>query len=252
MRLARFALADGNGTNGLVEHSSSSFAQELRGLSQKIATMGGLAEKSLSDSIQALTRRDKLLAREVIDGDERIDVLEKNVAEDAILFLAKRHPVANDLREVVGAFRISGDLERIGDLAKNIGKRVLAINTNSPPQSVLFGLEHMSEAALVQLKDVLDSYAARDVDRALDVWSRDEQIDSLYTSLFREILTYMIEDPRNITACTHLLFGAKNIERIGDHATNIAETVYYVVTGSPIKDERPKRDASSYTTLGAV
>lgn len=231
------------------EHTSSAFAEELRGLSQKIATMGGLAERGLQDSVQALVRKDRNRAQLVIASDDRIDDLERSIEELAILTLAKRQPVARDLREIIAAIRISADLERIGDLSKNIAKRAMAIGPTSMPNSVILGLENMSETALVQLKNVLDSYAQRDVDLALEVWNRDEDIDSMYTSLFRELLTYMIEDPRLITSCTHLLFGAKNIERIGDHATNIAETVHYLVTGEVIKESRPKGDVSSSTIV---
>jgi phosphate transport system protein len=235
----------------MTEHTSTIFDQELRALSQKIATMGGLAERSLSDSIAALIRRDKELAQSVIDNDQRVDTLEKEVEELAILTIAKRAPVARDLRAVIAAIRISGDLERIGDLTKNIAKRVLAVEGVGVPQSVVLGLEHMSETALVQLKDVLDAYVRQNNDLALEVWRRDDEIDSMYTSLFRELLTYMIEDPRYITPCTHLLFGAKNIERIGDHATNVAETVHYLVTGQTLRDDRPKRDATSYLKVEA-
>jgi phosphate transport system protein len=149
-----------------------------------------------------------------------------------------------DLREIVGALRISNDLERVGDLAKNIGKRVIAINGNFNSKKLVIGVEHLAEIALEQLKDVLDSFANRDDARALRVRGRDDEIDALYTSLFRELLTYMMEDPRNISICTHLLFCAKNIERIGDHATNIAETVHYVVTGEQLTEDRPKGDTS--------
>jgi phosphate transport system protein len=154
-----------------------------------------------------------------------------------------------DLRETISAIRISGDVERIGDLAKNIAKRALAIAGQFQPQKVVVGLQHMSDLAMAQLKDVLDAYAQQDSKAALDVWHRDGQIDSLYTSLFRELLTYMMEDPRNISFCTHLLFVAKNVERIGDHTTNIAETIHYLVTGETLAIDRPKNDRSSYATL---
>ncbi|MEM6666765.1 MAG: phosphate signaling complex protein PhoU [Pseudomonadota bacterium] len=233
------------------EHSSSVFAEELRDLSQKIAIMGGLAERSLANSIQALLRNDKELAHQVIENDADIDSSERLIEELSILVIAKRQPVARDLREVLAGIRISADLERVGDLAKNIAKRVLVINPSAVPQSVVLGLEHMSETALVQLKNVLDAHAQRDLDLAVDVWSRDDEVDSMYTSIFRELLTYMIEDPRLITPCTHLLFGAKNIERIGDHATNIAETIHYLISAKPLKAARPKKDGTSFTVLDA-
>lgn len=228
----------------MTKHTVSVFEDELRALAQMIATMGGLGEKALSDSILALGRNDAALAGTVIEGDRRIDAMEREIEEAAVLMLAKRAPVAGDLREVISAIRIASDLERIGDLTKNIAKRVISINPSGIPNNLILGLENMSERAQLQLKNVLDAYSRRDVDMALEVWARDREIDAMYTSIFRELLTYMIEDPRLITSCTHLLFGAKNIERIGDHATNVAETVHYLVTGQMPEDERPKSDAS--------
>jgi len=163
----------------------------------------------------------------------------------AILTIARRQPMAVDLREVVGALRVSNDLERIGDLAKNIAKRVAALDADIELHKAMRGVEHMAELVLAQIKDVLDSYARRDVEKALAVWRGDEEIDAVNNSLFRELLTYMMEDPRNITLCIHLLFCAKNIERMGDHATNIAETVYYMVEGRALPDERPKGDLTA-------
>jgi phosphate transport system protein len=159
--------------------------------------------------------------------------------------------MAVDLREIVAALRIANDLERIGDLAKNIGKRVIALGSEFHPQKLMRGLEHMADLVLVQIKDVLDSYARRDVGKALAVWRGDEEVDAVNNSLFRELLTYMLEDPRNITVCIHLLFCAKNIERMGDHATNIAETVHYMVEGRVLADERPKGDTTSYAPVAA-
>jgi phosphate transport system protein len=157
-----------------------------------------------------------------------------------------------DLREVIAANRMAGDLERIGDLAKNIAKRVLAISGQFQPPRIVAGVEHMSDLVVGQLKDVLDAYVERNVDKALDVWRRDGATDELYTSLFRELLTYMMEDPRNISYCTHLLFAAKNVERIGDHTTNIAETVHYLVTGRTLAADRPKNDRSSFEVVEAA
>jgi phosphate transport system protein len=153
--------------------------------------------------------------------------------------------VASDLREIIGSIRIASDLERVGDLGKNIAKRVIAVHTMAQPRKLVRGLEHLAELALTQLKEVLDAFSTRSPDLANSIRERDEEIDAIYTSLFRELLTYMMEDPRNITACTHLLFCAKNIERIGDHATNIAETVYYVATGEQLAGDRPKDDDSA-------
>lgn len=231
------------------EHIVKSYEEELAGLDNKIATMGGLAEQLLGQAIDALEMRDPKLAETTIHNDERIDTLEREVEEQAIAMIARRQPMALDLRQIMTAIRISSDLERIGDLGKNIAKRALAVAGESRPKPLMLGLNHMGELALAQLKDVLDAYIARDADKAMRVWYRDEEIDAMYNSLFRELLTYMMEDPRNIGLCTHLLFGAKNIERIGDHATNIAETVHYLVHGKSIADERPKGDVTSTTTV---
>jgi phosphate transport system protein len=165
--------------------------------------------------------------------------------------IARRQPLAVDLRETISAIRVSGDVERIGDLAKNIAKRALAISGQFQPPKIVTGVQHMADLVLAQLKDVLDAYAQQDDPKGLDVWRRDGAIDALYTSLFRELLTYMMEDPRNISFCTHLLFCAKNIERIGDHTTNIAETIHYLVTGESLTAERPKNDRSSFETVEA-
>jgi phosphate transport system protein len=234
------------------EHTIKAFDTELQDLSRMVAEMGGVAEKQIADAVDALAKRDINLAQRVMGLDATVDQLQREIEEKAILTIARRQPMAVDLREIVAALRVSNDLERIGDLAKNIGKRVVAINGEFPPPSLIRGVEHMADLVLTQLKDVLDSYARRDLPKALEVWRGDEEIDSMYTSLFRELLTYMMEDPRNITYCTHLLFCAKNIERMGDHATNIAETVHYMVEGRPLVDERPKGDTTSFTTFPAV
>ncbi|KPL52507.1 phosphate signaling complex protein PhoU [Prosthecomicrobium hirschii] len=233
----------------MAEHTVRSYDQELKMLAGKIAEMGGLAEGLVADSVTALVRMDTALAQKVILTDVRLDRLQREVEEKAILIIAKRQPMAMDLREIVAALRISNDLERVGDMAKNIGKRVIAINTNFGAKKLVIGVEHLADIALEQLKDVLDAFTARDDERALQVRKRDDEIDALYTSLFRELLTYMMEDPRNITICTHLLFCAKNIERIGDHATNIAETVHYVVTGEQLIEDRPKGDTSHLVSV---
>ena len=234
----------------MAEHIVSSYDNELQDLRRRISEMGGIAEKMLVESIAALVRRDTALAQAVIASDARLDVLQREVEENAILTIARRQPLAIDLRETISAIRISGDVERIGDLAKNIAKRALAIGGEFQPQKIVVGVQHMSDLVLGQLKDVLDAYAQQDTAKALDVWKRDGAIDALYTSLFRELLTYMMEDPRNISFCTHLLFCAKNIERIGDHTTNIAETVHYLVTGETLAIDRPKNDRSIDTTIG--
>jgi phosphate transport system protein len=166
-----------------------------------------------------------------------------------VLTIARRQPMAVDLREIVSALRISNDLERIGDLAKNIAKRVIALNAEFPPPKLNRGVEHMTDLLLSQLKAVLNAYARRSVAEAMAVWRGDEEIDAVCTSVFRELLTYMMEDPRNISFCIHLLFCAKNIERMGDHATNIAETVHYMIEGKPVTDQRPKGDTTSFAAL---
>ncbi|HEY8566521.1 MAG TPA: phosphate signaling complex protein PhoU [Beijerinckiaceae bacterium] len=234
------------------EHIVSSYDLELQSLRSSISEMGGIAEKMLDDAISALVRRDVTLANAVISADGRLDVLQREVEETAILMIARRQPLAVDLRETVSAIRISGDVERMGDLAKNIGKRVLAIGEGFQLQKVVAGIQTISELVGEQLKDVLDAYAQRDLPKALDVWQRDGQIDALYTSLFRELLTYMMEDPRNISFCTHLLFCAKNLERIGDHTTNVAETIHYLVTGENLTADRPKNDRSTLATVEAA
>jgi phosphate transport system protein len=230
-------------------HIVRAFDEDLMRLSAEIAEMGAMAESMVADAVSALSRMDAKLAQRVIATDARLDFLQRDIEERAILIIVKRQPMALDLREVVGCMRISADLERVGDLAKNIAKRVVAISTglgaNFGAKKVIIGLEHLSSIALEQLKNVLDAHTQRDAASASRVRERDDEIDALYTSLFRELLTYMMEDPRNITFCTHLLFCAKNLERVGDHATNIAETVHYVVTGQQMVDERPKGDTTA-------
>ncbi|MDX2204379.1 MAG: phosphate signaling complex protein PhoU [Hyphomicrobiaceae bacterium] len=224
------------------EHTVKAFDSELQLLDKKIAQMGGLAERLLAQGFDSLARRDPQLAESAVASDRAIDALERELQESAIVLIAKRQPVATDLRHIMTVLKIAGDLERIGDLAKNIAKRALAVSGENHPKSLMTGLKHMTELALGQLKDVLDSYVERNADKAMAVWRNDEKVDAMYNSLFRELLTYMMEDPRNIGLCTHLLFGAKNIERIGDHTTNIAENVYYLVNGRAITDDRPKSD----------
>jgi phosphate transport system protein len=226
-------------------HIVHAFDRDLAGLDHKIAQMGGHCERLLSDAFSALERRDPVRAKAATAADKDIDDLDRSLQEQAILMIAKRQPMANDLRHVLTVIKIASDLERIGDLAKNIAKRAVAVAQDPVPKSLIAGLAHMTEYALGQLKDVLDAYAARDADKALAVWRDDARIDQLYNSIFREMLTYMMEDPRNITMCTHLLFGAKNIERIGDHTTNIAENVHFLVRGVLPEGARPKVDETS-------
>lgn len=231
------------------EHLVRSYQEELALLDRRIAQMGGLAEDALGQAFDALEKRDPRLAEAVIASDKAIDRLEREVDEQVVTMIALRQPLADDLRQVIAALRITSDLERIGDLAKNTAKRALAISQEPYPKPLMSGLRNMVDRALRQLKDVLDAYAERNSELALAVWRADEQIDAMYNSVFRELLTYMMEDPRNIGLCTHLLFGAKNIERIGDHTTNIAEIVHYLVHGEPITDDRPKGDQTSSTPI---
>ncbi len=226
-------------------HIVKSYDTEFAELDRLAAEMGGLAEKLLADAFAALERRDPQLAERAIANDKTIDNLERQIQERAILMIARRQPLANDLRHVMTVLKIAGDLERIGDLAKNIAKRALAVSGENHPRQLLIGLGHMTELAHEQLKDVLDALGTRDDAKALAVWRGDVKLDDLYNSVFRELLTYMMEDPRNIGLCAHLLFGAKNIERIGDHTTNIAENIHYLVTGKVLTDARPKGEGSS-------
>jgi phosphate transport system protein len=233
----------------MTEHTIKAFDADLQELARMIAEMGGLAERLIGDAVDALNRRDTALSQSVIVADVKIDALQREIEDKAILTIARRQPMAVDLRDVVGALRVSNDLERIGDLAKNIAKRVMVLDTELNLQKVMRGVEHMAELVLTQIKDVLDAYSRRDVAKALAVWRGDEEVDAVNNSLFRELLTYMMEDPRNISVCIHLLFCAKNIERMGDHATNIAETIYYMVEGKPLPDERPKGDNTATTRV---
>lgn len=227
------------------EHIVKSYDAEFSEIDRTTAQMGGLAETLLADAFAALERRDPVLAEKAVVSDRAIDQLEHQLQERAIFMIAKRQPMADDLRHIMTVMKIAGDLERIGDLAKNIAKRAMAVSRESTPEPLMSGLRHMTELAQRQLKDVLDALSVRNAEKALAVWRSDASLDALYNSVFRELLTYMMEDPRNIGLCTHLLFGAKNIERIGDHTTNIAENVYYLVTGSAIADDRPKSDDTS-------
>ena len=233
-------------------HIVSAYDEELKYLSKRIAAMGGHAERMVEQAITALVNADPGLAQKVIKNDHVLDEGQREIDDKAIVIIAKRQPMATDLREIVGAIRISADLERVGDLGKNVAKRVVAVIDGRQPTSLFRGLEALADLALTQLKEVLDVYASRSVEKIGFVRDRDDQIDAMYTSLFRELLTYMMEDPRNITPCTHLLFCAKNIERIGDHATNIAETIYYIVTGDQMPAERPKGDKTDKVVLPGV
>ena len=232
-----------------------------------VTTVIPAMQSGAAASVEAIASRDRQKARdaaaalglakaygsyEELLADPDIDALQHEIEDKAVLTITRRQPMAVDLREIVSALRVSNDLERVGDLAKNIAKRVLTLDREFHPGKLLRGVEHMGAMVLAQLKEVLDSFAGRDLEKALAVWGGDEQVDALCTSLFRELLTYMMEDPRNITFCIHLMFCAKNIERMGDHATNIAETVYYMIEGHAIADQRPKGDTTTtFATLAA-
>ena len=228
----------------MTDHIVKSYDQDINSLKTMLAEMGGLAEEQLHNAITALTKRDVILADQVIARDSKLDELERQIEEKAILTIAKRQPMALDLREIMVAIRVAADIERIGDLAKNTAKRTHAIS-EPLPRRLSPGLTRMGQMAQAQLKDILDAYSHMDDVKALSVWRADEDLDALYNSIFRELLTYMMEDPRNIGLCTHLLFGAKNLERIGDHTTNIAENTYYLVHGKTIGEDRPKKDITS-------
>ena len=230
------------------EHIVKAFTEQLEGLANTVAQMGGLAEAQFANAIEAIAKRDGKLAEAAIGSDERVDRIQQTIEEQALKLLALRQPMAVDLRATLAAIKIANELERIGDLAKNIGKRALVLN-REPPIRLTQSLARMGRQSLAQLKMVLDAYSDRDAEAARNVWRHDEEIDELYNSLFRELLTYMMEDPRTIGLCTHLLFIAKNIERAGDHATNIAETVYHMVTGSFMRIDRPKADITSMTPI---
>lgn len=229
----------------MTSHIVKSYDNEFATLDRLVAEMGGLAETLLRDAFDSLERRDPRLAGRAVASDQSIDAIERDLQERAILMVAKRQPMANDLRHIMTVLKIASDVERIGDLAKNIAKRALAVAGESHPKSLINGLRHMTDEAQSQVKDVLDAFSQRNAEKALAVWQNDTSLDALYNSVFRELLTYMMEDPRKIGLCTHLLFGAKNLERIGDHATNIAENVHYLVTGQPLAEDRPKGDDTS-------
>ncbi|WAC61003.1 phosphate signaling complex protein PhoU [Brevundimonas sp. SL130] len=222
------------------QHTVKAYGDELNQITAEVARMGGLAEAQVSDAIDSVARRDIALARAVVERDLKLDALHRDIEKKAIRLIALRQPVASDLRRTLGAMKMASDLERTGDLAKNIAKRALILAESEPMQPLTRSIERMGRLVSTRLRDVLDAYTASELDRAVAVWQTDDEVDEHYNSLFRELLTYMMGDPRTIGACTHLLFMAKNLERIGDHATNIAETVHYEITGDDIQGERPR------------
>lgn len=226
----------------MTAHTVTSYEEELKSLDTKILRMGGLAEQQLGAALDAIARADPDQARQAIASDAAIDAMQSEIEDLAVHIIARRQPVAVDLRNVVGAMRIAGDLERIGDMSKNIGKQIVRFDEQAwlAPMTKSLGL--MGDMALIQLKNVLDAYSHRNAELARDVWMRDEEIDRQYNSIFRELLTYMMGDPRTISYGAHLLFCAKSVERIGDHCTNIAEAIAYIASGQSIQDRRPKNE----------
>jgi len=230
------------------EHTVSAFDEDLNALSRRIVEMGGLAEAMLGSVADALSRRDVTRANEIIRSDATLDRLQAETEEGALSLIARRQPMAGDLRHVMGTIRIAADIERVGDLIKNVAKRITAMEEAFISAKTLGGIQNMSHLVLTQLKQVLDAFAQNNPALARDVWMRDGEVDALHNSLFRELLTYMMEDPRSITYSTHLLFISKNIERCGDHATNIAETVYFIQSGQYLNGDRPKLDTTALVT----
>jgi phosphate transport system protein len=229
----------------MTQHIVRSYDEELGLLTSKITQMGGIAEVMMVDAVDSLVKLDIAKARSVVERDVQLDDLQHDVEEAAVLLIARRQPLANDLRHIMGTIRIASDIERIGDLAKNVAKRVAVMEERFLGVRSLAGLQHMSHLVLGQVKAVLDSFVQKSPELARHVWLHDGEVDTLHNALFRELLTYMMEDPRAITFSTHLLFIAKNIERAGDHATNIAETVYFIETGQQLSGPRPKGESSS-------
>jgi phosphate transport system protein len=230
------------------EHLVKSYDQELKKLRNMMTQMGGIVESQVALAADAIMQRDAASATRAVEEDPKVDALEREVETFVIRLLALRQPVAGDLRQIVAALKITGDLERIGDYAANVAKRSIVLAQFSVPYS-LAGLAHMARMVQGQLKSIIDALGDSDADKAMEVWRSDQVVDDIYNAIFRELITYMMEDPRNITPCTHLLFIAKNLERIGDHATNIAENLYYAVKGESLPDSRPKGDMSAYAVI---
>jgi phosphate transport system protein len=234
--------------SGAPEHVVKSYDQELKRLRNMMTQMGGIVESQVALAAEAIMHRDAASATRVVEEDPKVDALEREVEAFVIRMLALRQPVAADLRHIVAALKITGDLERIGDYAANVAKRSIVLAQFSLPYS-LAGLAHMAVMVQGQLKSIIDALGDNDADKAVEVWRSDQVVDDIYNAIFRELITYMMEDPRNITPCTHLLFIAKNLERIGDHATNVAENLYYAVKGESLPDSRPKGDTSAYAVV---
>ena len=234
--------------SGAPEHVVKSYDQELKRLRNMMTQMGGIVENQVALAAEAIMHRDAASATRAVEEDPKVDALEREVETFVIRLLALRQPLAGDLRQIVAALKITGDLERIGDYAANVAKRSIVLAEFSLPYS-LAGLAHMARLVQGQLKLIIDALGDNDTDKATEVWRSDQVVDDIYNAIFRELITYMMEDPRNITPCTHLLFIAKNLERIGDHATNVAENLYYAVKGESLPDTRPKGNTSAYAVV---
>ena len=232
-------------------HTRTVFDTDLQDLMRMVAEMGGLAEQQIEKAFDALAQRNTELACQVISRDAALDAFQAKIEEKGINIIAQRQPFAIDLRETISALHICSDLERIGDLAKNISKRTIAIGSEMLPMSLISGIEHMTRLVMGQFKTALDGYAERDINKALGVRNGDIKVDELNNALFYETMVHMSEDPHNMIACTQILFCIKNLERIGDHATNIAETVHYIISGHVPASERPKGNTTSFAALQA-
>ena len=229
------------------QHIASVFDRDLEAIQAHIMKMGGLVEAAIMSAARSLETRDEELAQQVREGDKAIDALEDLINEETARLIALRAPTAGDLRLVLTVLKISANLERIGDYAKNIAKRTTVLVNAGEINGSAAALRRMAREVEVMLRDSLDAYIQRDAELAADVIERDQEVDQMYNGLFREFLTFMAEDPRNISACMHLHFIAKNIERMGDHVTAIAEQVVYLVTGERPTEARPKADITSHS-----
>ena len=229
-------------------HTVRAFDSDLQGIADKVAAMGGLAERQITDAVRALVDRDTGLAERVIATDSTLDAMQQEIQQMVERTVALRQPVAVDLREVVAARVLCDHIERIGDYASHIGKRTIALGADQCPQALVRGVAHMADQVLSSLKQVLGAYASRNVQAALAVWKGDEEVDAQCASLYRGLLSSMMEDSRNITACMHLMFCAKEIERIGDHVANIAQMVHYMIEGRAIAGLRPKGDTTNFAS----
>ena len=226
----------------------SAFDRDLEAIQAMIMKMGGLVEAAVIDAAKALEERDEELARIVRENDRAVDLLEEQINEEAARLIALRQPTASDLRTILSVIKISGNLERCGDYAKNLAKRTSVLVQMQPPAGAATSIRRMAREVELMMKDALDAYIMRDVEMAEEVRQRDQDVDQLYNALFREFLTFMMEDPRNITSCMHLHFIAKNIERMGDHVTSIADQVIYLVSGKMPGEARPKSDRTPFVT----